>query len=620
MRDDRVCALGSGRTAKNRSSWLLAKKLFLCPLIGMGGAAGSAYADEFVLEDGTVGRWALNMSYGTSVRTTNPDQNLIMKGNGGAAGAGHDDGELNYAKHDAFSKQAKAIGEISLKKGNYGVFVRAKAWRDFELEDDGVPFGSSANRYTPGAKLNDSGFDKLSKFSGVELLDAYVYARGDLGDNRPVTVKVGNQVLNWGESLFIPGINQFGAFDVSAARRPGAQIKEILLPIPQVTVNLGLADGVSVEGFYQTSWRKNIVDGCGTYWSVSDIYNCSSKGVNVPAGPLSNLPDQTSFGSGAGFMANAGDVKPTDSGQWGLALRYFVPDISTEFGVYFANYHQRSSSVSIKFDGNPAPSAFSAGNSRMKYAWDWSAENIKVLGISFSTSLAGWSVSGELSHTKDFPVQINGLDLLRGTSVGAGPMGFLRTTPRDVGILFHGYDRKDKNQVQVSTLKLFPQVLGAESAMLIGEIAAQHWSKIDDPYTSRRYGRGFLFGQAVTSTLTNCAAGGAAGAGNARSDYCENKGFATPSAWGYRLQVELSYPDVLAGINLKPRVFWSADVKGYSGDLTFLEDRRTLVLAGRFDYLGKYYADISYNRFNHNAKYDIFHDRDFYSVVVGVNF
>lgn len=599
----------------------LPRMALLCSLLASAGLhSAAALAGDFALGNGVEGRVSLNASVGTSVRMSDADAALIMKGNGGTGGSSHDDGNLNYAKHDTFSTIAKVIGELSLKRDNAGIFLRGKAWHDFELSAGGVPHGSSANGFRSGATLEDGNFDRLSKFSGLELLDAYAFLNTELGADHPLTVKLGNQVVNWGESVFVSGINQFGAFDVSASRRPGSQVKEILLPIPQLWANLSLADNLSVEGFYQMRWRKNILDGCGTYWSISDVYNCSDKGVNVPAGPLANSPDRTGYANGSAILANAGNIDGRNSGQWGLALRYFAPALATEFGAYAVNYHQRSPVISIKLDASPAPSAFSAGTNRMQYAWDWSGENIKVLGLSFSTSLGGWSVFGELSNTRDLPVQLNGLDLLRGASTGVGPLGALAAIPRNAGTVYRGYELKDKNQIQVSSLKVFPRVLGAESLSMIGEAAYQRWSGIGDPNTGKRYGRAFVYGQATTSTLTNCSAGGAAGAGNPNPGYCENQGFATSNAWGYRLQAELSYPDIAAGVNVKPRLFWSHDVKGYSADSQFVEDRRVLGLGARFDYLGKYYADISYNRFNHGAKYDVFHDRDFASAVVGVNF
>ncbi len=579
--------------------------------------AGMAQAGEFSLDNGAEGRWGLNMSLGTSIRAGSPDRDLIMTGNGGRAGSSHDDGNLNFGKGDAFSTIAKVVGEVGLKQGDFGLFVRGRAWYDYQLSEKGVRHGHSANGFVPGEKLNDGDFDDSSKFSGAQLLDAYVSWNSYLAGDKPFAIKFGNQVVNWGESLFIAGINQFGAFDISASRRPGAQLKEILMPIPQVSANLGLTENLSVEAFYQFMHRKNTLDGCGTYWSISDVYNCSSKGAVVAAGPFANKTDYANFNtSPTAIMANGGDRDPSDAGQWGLAARYFAPEISTEFGAYFANYHQRSPTISILFKNSPAPSAFSSGNAGMQYVWDWSGEDIKVFGLSASTNIAGWSVFGEISRTEDLPVQLNGLDLLRGASNGFGPLLadplFAGNRGTNNGFLYHGYDRKDKNQVQISTIKSFPRVLGAENLMFMGEVAYQHWLGIDDPASGRRYGRGFVYGQASSNgTGCNGVNGGA---------YCGTGGFATSNAWGYRMQFELSYPDVVAGANLKPRVFWSHDVQGYSADNTFVKDRQILGLGVRLDYLNRYYADLSYNNFNGQATYDTFHDRDFYSAVVGMNF
>jgi Protein of unknown function (DUF1302) len=592
---------------------------------------GVAQAGEFTMDNGIEGRWSVNASVGTNIRAKDADSSLIMAGNGGSgattAGTGHgaqDDGNLNFKKGDAFSTIAKVIGEVDLKKDNFGLFVRGKAWHDYQLANKGVASGSSANGYQAGTQLNDSGFDALSKFSGTALLDAYVSMNTFVAGDKPVTVKVGNQVVNWGESLFISGINQFNAFDISAARKPGTQVKEILLPIPQISFNLGVAENTSLEAFYQFDWKKNILDGCGTYWGIVNTYNCSDTGAVVAAGPLQTQSSYRNFVGGGvaggvnAIMSNGGTVNGKDSGQWGLAGRYFSPELSTEFGAYYVNYNQRSPILSILFNASTTPGSFYAnGTNRINYVWDYSAKDIQVLGLSMSTNIAGWSVFGEASHTKDLPVQINGPDLLLGAvgggaaPTGLGPLAYLKTTARNEGVLFHGYGLLDKNQVQLSTVKSFPNILGAESLGFVGEVAYQHWSGIGDPSTSIRYGRGFVYGQAATATLA---------CNPAAMTNCENDGFATKNAWGYRGQFELSYPNLFAGVNVKPRLFFSHDVSGYSADGTFVKDRKALGLGTRFDYLGKYYADLSMNHFNRSAKYDIFRDRDFYSVVVGVNF
>lgn len=582
-----------------------------------------ATAGTFNVGNDVEGTWSLNASVGTSWRASNADADLVAAGNGGTAGTSHDDGNLNFGKGETFSTLAKVIGEVQLKRDNLGVFFRGKGWYDYELEEHGVSHGHVPNGYQPGAKLDDSDFSALSQFSGVALLDAYLFGDGQIG-GKDYSFKLGNQVINWGESVFVPGINQFGTVDLVAARRPGAQVKEVLLPIPQISGTLSLNESVSVEAFYQLAWRKTILDGCGTYWAAADLINCSDEHTLVGAGGAANLYNDTQLfndvtgqpsvppGVSNYRMGNAGDQKPKDSGQFGLATRIYSAALATEFGAYFANYHQRTQIVSVADRDNVAGSFWNGARS-IQYAWDWSAENIKVYGLSASSSILGWSVFGETSYTHGFPVQINGVDLLRG-ALGAGPMSFLSTELMGTGGLYTGYDRKNKSQVQVSTIKVFPRVLGAESLNLLGEMAYQHWSGIGDPMTDRRYGRAFVYGFAETSTLT-CAQ-----TGNPKADYCATDGFFTSNVFGYRLQAELSYPNVLLGVNVKPRMFWSHDVNGYSADQVFVEDRQVLGFAARFDYLYRYYADFGYTRYNSSATYDQFHDRDFYSAVVGINF
>ena len=112
-------------------------------------------AGEFSLDNGAEGRWALGVSLGASWRTRNADPSLVMVGNGGVSSSSNDDGNLNFGRWDAYSTIARVLGELELKKGNLGIFVRARAWYDYQLEQGNVPHGSSANGYVPNTRLND---------------------------------------------------------------------------------------------------------------------------------------------------------------------------------------------------------------------------------------------------------------------------------------------------------------------------------------------------------------------------------------------------------------------------------------------------------------------------------
>ncbi|MBI3285799.1 MAG: DUF1302 domain-containing protein [Burkholderiales bacterium] len=591
----------------------------LCMTLGVG-YLGAVNAAEFSLDNGIEGHWSLNMSLGTSWRATGVNKALVATGNGGLSGGANDDGDLNFEKGKTFSTIGKMSGEVLVKRDNLGLVIGGTAWYDYAAKHDGVPHGSFANAYVPGARLDDSGFDSRSKFSGAALGNAYVFGNFDLDANHPLNVKLGNQVVNWGESLFIPGINHYGTFDITAAHRPGAEVKDILLPIPQIFASLGLAKDLTVEGFYQFNWKKSVLDGCGTYWSPANVVNCSN-GTLVGGDALPSMTQYNGDPALGGLnyrLGRASDQEAKNSGQFGLAARYFASSISTEFGAYYVNYHQRFPVVSLSKTPSAGNSIWSGalapfgGPSAAQYFFDYSGENIHALGLSAATQVKGWTVSGEASYTEGVPVQINGPDLFVGNLAGVGPMASLKNLP--AGSVIHGYDRKNKSQLQVSTLKIFPQVAGAESLTMVGEIGFQHWSGIGDSATSTRYGRDFVYGFAQTAAIP-CAF-----TGNANKDFCENKGFVTSNAWGYRLLAELSYPDAFAGVNLKPRLFWAHDVKGYSADVVFSEGRQVLGLGVRADYNNKYYADFSYTRFNHNATYHVQNDRDYFSMVAGIKF
>jgi len=577
------------------------------------GAALPAAAGTFSLDNGIEGQWSLGTSVGASWRARGADPNLIAVQNGGTASDGNDDGSLNYGKGDLFSTIGKVVGDLQLKKDNYGLFLRAKGWYDYENKHNGVPHGSFANGYVPGARLVDDFDDRLSKFSGLALMDAYVFTEFKLGD-KPLALRLGNQVVNWGESLFIPGVNQYGSFDVPAAHRPGAQVKEILLPVPQLWANLGLGNGFNMEAFYQFKSKPVVLDGCGTYWSFGDGLNCPGL-VGAP------VPDRMAYdGIPAlfglnGRMDRLPDRESKEGGQFGVALRYFAEPIGTEFGAYYVNYHQRFPTLGLSKTPSAPTSIWQAGvltPTGLQYFWDYSNEDIKVLGLSASTVLGGWSVFGEVSHTKGLPVAVNGADTFLGALAGFGPAAEYGAVP--AGGTIQAFDRKNKTQVQVGTLKILPNMLGGDNLVVLGEVAWQNWSGIGDPMTSRRYGRAPSYGQAETATLP-CAF-----TGNPNPDFCEAKGFATKHAWGVRLAAEVGYPNAFAGVNVKPRIYYARDVKGYSADGNFVEGRTTVSLGVRFDYRERYYLDVSATAYNRSAKYDQQHDREFYALVFGVNF
>ncbi len=617
--------------------------------------ASPAFAVSFNIGE-IEGQFDSSLSVGASWSTANPNKNLIGANNGGRGlSQTSDDGHLNFKKGETFSKIFKGIHDLELKYGDTGVFVRGKYWYDFELKDENREFKD----------ISDSNRKEGAKSSGAELLDAFVYHNYSIAD-LPGTVRLGKQVVSWGESTFIGGgINSINPIDVSAFRRPGAEIKEGLIPVNMFYLSQSLTDNLTAEGFYQIEWDQTVVDNCGTFFSQPDVIadGCNNnlavlaKQANV-AGRLGPIAAPTmralaaqgvSWGSpDEGVIVRRGaDRDARDSGQFGLALRYMYEPLNTEFGGYFMNYHSRAPIFSGRGADarfyNPANLAaalaragvpggaispallqqlmplYVAGNSSYHVEYP---EDIRLYGLSFSTTLpTGTAWSGEISYRPNAPVQLNTTDILYSGLTPLDPnASVLKGTPNTDQ---PGYRRKEITQLQTTFTHFFDQVMGAERLTMVGEVGWTHVGGLEST-SKARYGRDPVYGPGPLPNGRCQSLNATTLAGveqNNLSRYCENEGFTTSDSWGYRVRAIWDYNNVFAGVNLRPSVAWSHDVDGYSPGPggNFEEGRKAISLGLDAEYQNTYTASLSYTNF-FDGKYTTVDDRDFVALSFGVNF
>ena len=615
-----------------------------------------ALAAEFTIGD-IEGSFNSEISIGASWRVDEIDPSLVTPGNfpGGRASSNTaDDGNLNFRDGDIYSLILKGTHDLELRYENMGVFLRGKYWYDHELENGSRPHGNLLNQYVPGQELNDSDFNDFAKSSGIELLDAFYYADLTIFDNVPLDFRIGRQVLSWGESTFIQnGVNSINPVDVSAFRRPGAEIKEGLLPVSMVSFNAGITQSLSVETFYQLEWERTVIDGCGTYFSQTDPAAQGCNGVTLDA----TLPDRVNYVNGL-FITRTEDDIPQDAKQWGVAFRYFAENLNfSEFGLYYINIHSRTPYFSGVVSGNPtlpdgslgppdgspdfAP--FIPGNpfgGNPQYTIDY-PEDIKIIGASFATNVAGYALSGEVSYRPDFPVQLNTVDLLQ-AAVALAPWS--PVTPRVLatppGETAQGYDDFDVLQWQFTVVKFFEQVLGADRLSIVGEVGGNRVSSLPDPVSSTRYGRSPIYGTGTFDPIPLQALGIPLPGNltcegffppppldqvidpivpNITPANCTDEGYVTDTSWGYRIRGSLTYNSAIAGINLTPNFAWAHDVDGYSPTPNFNEGSKALSVGLDADYLNRYTASVSYTRFS-GGDYNTQKDRDFVSVSFGIIF
>ena len=576
------------------------------------GFAAPAHAVNFNIGE-IEGQFDSSLSVGASWSMRSPDRDLIGPNNGGQGQAQTgDDGRLNFKKGETFSKIFKGIHDLELRYRDTGVFVRGKYWYDFELKDESRLFKD----------IDDSNRKEGAKSSGAEILDAFVYHNYAIGD-LPGTVRVGKQVVSWGESTFIGNsINSINPVDVAAFRRPGAEIKEGLIPVNMLYLSQSLTDRLSMEAFYQLEWDQTIIDNCGTFFSTADVAadGCDN-GYHIGSPAIAPLqPVAAAFGQGfqvdseGVILPRAGDRDARDSGQWGLALRWLGDE--TEYGLYFMNYHSRTPIVSTQNAGqatlNALPGIIGTANGiapgsgaglaqsvmlgNGRYYLEY-PEDIRLYGLSFSTTLpTGTAWAGEISYRPNLPLQINTTDitlsLLNPIAPGTSPVA---AGPGQDNV---GYRRKEVTQVQTTFTHFFDQVMGAGRFTLVGEIGMAHVGGLESR-EDLRYGRDSLFG-----------------AYGFRGD---THGFVTSTSWGYRVRGIWEYSNVFAGVNLKPNISWSHDVDGYGPNGLFNEGAKAVSFGIDADYRNTYTASLSYTDF-FGGEYNTAVDRDFLALSFGVSF
>lgn len=600
--------------------------------------AAPAMAVNFQLGE-IEGSFDSSLSVGASWSTAERDKKFIGNANGGTGYTQTgDDGRLNFKKGDSFSKIFKGLHDLELRYKDSGLFVRGKYWYDFKLHDQNLRHPDPDKRH-----ISNRGRKEGAKTRGAEILDAFLFHNYMIGD-QPGTVRLGKQVVSWGESTFIMNsINSINPIDVSAFRRPGAELKEGLIPVNMFYVSQSITDRLSAEAFYQLSWKQTVVDNCGTFFSSADVaadgcndgYHILNKtltqGIVLP-----NLPALKQLGLGIeasqeGLMVPRGrDNKAKDSGQWGMALRWMGDN--TEYGAYFINYHSRMPFLSTQnadlntftnalktgdpTPGNPyyvhslAPAAILVG--RGSYFMDY-PEDIRLYGLSFSTTLpTGTAWQGEISYRPNAPVQINTQDmtLKLAAEVTGLPTGDITLNEYlgRAGMMNRGYNRKEITQLQTTFTHFFDQVLGAERATLVGEIGYVHVGGLENK-RKVAYGRDPIFGSPDSIIPDNPSANAVYG----------RKGFVTKNSWGYRVRGQLDYSDVFAGINLKPSVAFSHDVDGYGPNGLFNEGAKAVSIGLDADYQHTYTAGLSYTNF-FGGRYNTMKDRDFVSLNFGMNF
>jgi hypothetical protein len=608
--------------------------------LALASATLSAQATEFNFGDMAI-QWDNTISYGVAWRTEAPDADAVMPGNGAAMGFegkgssyNYDDGTLNFAKNEIYTNVVKYSTDLEINYNNYGGFFRAKAFYDTEIMDGEREF----------KELNDATKDAAG--NGYDLLDAFVWADYDLGD-MPATFRLGRQVISWGESTFIQGgINSINPVDASAFRRPGAEVKEGLLPVNMFYTSIGVSADVSIEAFYQLEWEKTRMDPCGTFFSTVDF---AADGCGpVILGGDADERDMLEFRDAelaagvpladrvAPVTERIADDEAKDGGQYGIAARWYSEALGdTEFGIYYMNIHSRLPYINGVVTNQDRLGVLGGGDDRSVnddatyntyrplYQIAYPEDN-QLMGISFATSTEGGaSIAGEISYRPDAPVQWNAFELiLAGNGAPWSRLYQQRAAEAGddaaslYGELAQGYDEMDIWQAQMTFIKFYDQVMGADRLAVAAEVGATYIPDLPD-LDDARYGRSGAYGignndgvypGAPTEDTDYCLVGGSSA--NVNSDNCTDEGYTTQLSGGIRLRAGMDYNNAFAGVNMTPNIAISYDQgNGPEPGAQFIDQRLTTAVGVKFVYQNQTQVSVNYTSFD-GGDYNTTKDRD----------
>jgi Protein of unknown function (DUF1302) len=607
-------------------------------------------------------------SVGALYRLDDPDPDYFGLANGGRQfSVNADDGNLNYRSGIA-SSVFKGTHDLELRYKDFGAFVRGTYFYDFENENND-------RARTP---LSDEALERVGK--RAEFLDAYVRGSFDVA-GRPLDVRIGRQVLNLGESTFIPnGINVINAVDVSRLRVPGSELREALLPVNMLKGSYALTDTITAEAFWLMEFRRTEIDPAGSYFSTNDFATRGGRAVYLGFGSLSDLQP-------LGAVPRDPDHRPNNWTQYGADLRISVPSLGdTEFGLYFANYHSRLPVISARTPmvpvntnltgpltqifsrpGTPlppgatpaqvaanlfqlivlsqtnpgaltpaqistlqSPQTQSAINGARQIALLSAAgtgryfieypDDIGMLGASFNTSLGGIAWQSEVSYKYDVPLQVDDVELLYATLSALSPV-FGQPNNQLGSYLgrYATYVRGYKRKDVWTAQSTFTKVFGPT----LGAGQFTLVGEVGGVFANLPDKDVLRFDAPGTFTSGSQAAmNNTASAGSAPLPATPLDAFADRFSWGYQVLGRLEYNNLFAGVNFSPALAFVHDVQGNTplplGN--FVSGRKSINVVAEFTWQNAWSVEFRYVNFFGGGRYNLLSDRDFVSTTLKYSF
>lgn len=469
----------------------LARLVCACGIAAASGTASAGSVDLF----GIPAEYKFTLGYAQAVRMEDPDPALIdgpidvmqvslntnpvdcptlptpCVGSFGHTGMPStvlfDDGNRDFKKGARLNDRLSAYTEWQFKLDNLGIgdvggVVSGAAHYDkvfLRKNDNDSP--ETVNRHMPIVEGRPTGdhqeWTEAAKSTNgrrARLLEAYAYGVWNLTDTMALSLRAGKHLAAWGESLFFPGIvSAQGPFDATKANVPGVEVKEILLPVNQVSMQMSLTEDLTVMAYNQFEFDETEIYPQGDFFSPADLVG---PGATFGYGSINPLHedfcddtdrvqvtnDPTMSGQGlcqAGALMEhkpayiityrTQDERPdsdAEKKQYGAGLKYQLTS-NLNVGAYHLRYNNHNPGVRLNMgyarvgsvpgactDENDTSQACQDGtitteqfNVRVPVSYTVTyADNIEMNAISFSTVFWVFNIAGEVIQRRNVDTSI----------------------------------------------------------------------------------------------------------------------------------------------------------------------------------------------------------------------
>jgi Protein of unknown function (DUF1302) len=294
------------------------------------------------------------------------------------------DGNNNFKKGGLYSNRLDLLTEFDVVGPSYGLRVSAAAWYD-AVYNGNTDNTTATSNHRPANEFPSETRRIMGR--DAEVLDAFVFGNFQLGD-RAASVRFGRHTLLWGESLFFGGNAIAGGQAptdlIKLLSVPNSQTKETALPTAKLSGSAQLTDALTLGAYVGLEWKPTRLLPVGAYLNASDTLGPEG-GERILAGPTAQF-------------VRSPELKPGNSGQGGLQLRYRADSLDTDFGFYAIRFHAFTpSNILTTLTGAPPATVPST------YQWIYH-EGIKAFGVSAAKTVGAWSLGTEVSYRQNAPL------------------------------------------------------------------------------------------------------------------------------------------------------------------------------------------------------------------------